>query len=123
MEVRDNFRSITQFRSQDPQGFFIHTFVARPAYEVEKFAESTSIINLGVEYFGNLKLRFSVDHCRGWRRLDPARDGIGSCRLQHRHMEDKMDHAHGVWELKSKGMSTNLSNDLERAQVLLGELL
>jgi len=45
--------------------------------QVQKFALTTTIIHLGVQYLGNLKRRLIVHIDERWGRLDPIGDHIG----------------------------------------------
>ena len=58
------------------------------------------VVNLGVQNFRNLKLRFSVDdHWRqGW--LNAIGDDIGCGRLELRDMKYRVDRFHGIREVK-----------------------
>ena len=52
------------------------------------------IVDLGVEDFGYLELRFSIDNYGRWQRLGTGRNDVGSHRLQHGDMKYWVDHSH-----------------------------
>ena len=41
------------------------------------------VVDLGVQYLGNLEFRFVIDHDRRWRRLDLIRNVVQKGWLQH----------------------------------------
>src|SRR5882672_6580797 len=83
VKIRDKFRSISKFGCKDPRGFFVSAFVTSPADKVKEFSGTSSVVNLGIEDFGNFEFGFVAD-CN-WRRwgLDSIRDQIGGCWFQH----------------------------------------
>src|SRR6266436_2087466 len=83
---------------------------------------SPMAIDLGVKDLTNLELRLSVDHNR-WRwRLVAVWDDVRNGRFNLRHMEDRVDGSHGLREVERDGVNAHTSNDLEGAEILLGQL-
>ena len=76
MEVGDSFRSMFEFCGGDPQGFF-SSFISSPFDEVLQLA-FVLLAELGVEDFGDLIFRFTVDIDQRWRWLDAVGDGVQS---------------------------------------------
>ena len=66
-----------EFCGGDPQGFFFSSFISSPFYEVLQLAFVLSV-ELGVEDFGDLVFRLTIDIDWRWRWLDAIWDGIGS---------------------------------------------
>ena len=48
------------------------------------------VVNLGVQYLGNLEFWFVVDHNQRWRRLDSIRNGVWKGWLQHGDVENQV---------------------------------
>jgi hypothetical protein len=57
-----------------------------------------SMIDLGVQNLGYLKLQFSINFNRWQRWLSPVGDSVWSCWLQHGDMEDGVDGMNTVRE-------------------------
>ena len=77
VEVGDSFRSMFKFCGRDPQGFFFSSFISSPLDEVLQLA-FISLVKLGVENFGDLIFRFTIDVDWGWRLLDVVWDCVWS---------------------------------------------
>ena len=87
---------MSEFSGEDPQGFLVGAFVAGPADQVQESTGPTPPVDLGVENFRDLVLRFTVDF-DGWRRrLNTSGDGVRSSGFQLRDVENWMDGTHGV---------------------------
>ena len=83
MEFHNKFGSMSEFGSEYPRGFFVCAFVACPTDKVQQFAGTSTVVDLGVKYLGDLEFRFIVDHDWRWRRLDSIRNGVRKGWLQH----------------------------------------
>ena len=55
--------------------------------------------------------------------MDAAGDGVRSCGLQLRDVEDGVYRSHRVGKAESEGVSSDLSDDRERTKELFGQLL
>ena len=77
VEVKDSFRSMFKFCGRDPQGFFFYSFISSPLDEVLQLA-FVSLVKLGVEDFGDLIFRFTIDIDWRQRWLDLVWDGVQS---------------------------------------------
>ena len=111
-----------EFRGRDPQGFFFSSFVFSPLGEVLQLA-FVLLVELGVKDFGDLVFGFTVNVDWRQRWLDVVWDGVWSCWFEDRNMKDRVDRSEGIRELKGKGMSASLSDDVVGTKVLLRELL
>ena len=123
MKVRYELLSMSELRGEDPRGLFVGSFIASPTDQVEELTVPTTTVDLGVEDFGDFVLRFSVDFNRRRRWLNPAGDGVRSCGLELRDMEDRMDCAHGVRKTEGVGVCSGPSDDFVGTQELFGEFL
>ena len=88
-------------------------------YQVQKLARFASTVNLGVEDFSNLELRFTIYLDQWWRRLYPVWYGVGYGQFELGDMEDGVNGAHGVWKVERKRKGAYLCNDSVGSQVLL----
>jgi len=88
-------------------------------YQVQKLAQFSSTVNLGVEDFSNLELRFTIYFNRWRRRLYPVQYGVGYGRFELGDMEDRMNGAHGIWKVEHKREGAYLCDDSVGSQVLL----
>jgi len=57
------------------------------------------MVNLGVEDFSNLELRFTVYFDWWRRRLYLVRYGVGYGRFELGDIEDGMNGMHGIWKV------------------------
>jgi len=83
--------------------------------------DELSLAHLGVEDGLYLVLLFSIDNERGKRSWGSTRDGIRTILLQKADMEDRMD-LHGLGQVEAVRSSTDLLEDLERADSLVVKL-
>ena len=91
--------------------------------QVQEFAFTATVVHLGVQHLGNLKLWLIV-HIDGRQgRLDPVGECIGGCRFQHGYMEHWVDCVKAVQKLESDRVSAWLCNDLIRPEELVSKLL
>jgi len=58
-----------------------------------------SVIDLGIENFGDFKLGFIINHDCLWRRLKATRDQVWVGGFQHRNMEHWVYNSETVGEL------------------------
>ena len=95
MEVRDEFRSVREFRRQKSRGFFICTFVTGPLNQALEFAFA-SFVYLGVKDQEYFIFWFPVND--DWRVRDGVltREGVWSCGLDHGDMENWVDRMHAL---------------------------
>jgi len=68
--------------------------------QVQKFALTTTIIHLGVQYLSDLELRLIVHIDGRWGRLDPVGDRIRGRGFQHGYVEYRVDCVKAIWEPK-----------------------
>ena len=123
MKVSNQFRGMSEFGGEHPRRFFVRTFVSGPSDQIQEFAGAASVVDLGVKNCLNLVFRFSVDFDRRRRRLNAIRDGVRCCWFQLRNVKDRMYGPHTFGESKGEGVRSDLGDDFEGAQVLLGKLL
>ena len=96
VEVQYELLGVSKFGGEDPRGFLISAFIADPADQVQELTGPMPLVNLGVENFGDLVLRFTIDFDGQRRRLNTSRDGVRSSGFQLRDVENWMDGTHGV---------------------------
>jgi len=74
---------MSEFRCEDPRGFFVIAFVTCPTDEVQKFAGMTVVFDLGVENLCDFEFRFVID-CY-WKRwgLNTFGDQVWEYGFQH----------------------------------------
>jgi len=96
VKIQDKFRSMSKFRCKDPRGFFVSAFVTSPADKVKEFAGTTSVVNLGIEDFGNFEFGFVVNCNRRRWGLNSIGNWVRSCWFQHRDVEYRVYSAETV---------------------------
>ena len=78
MKIHDKFGSISKLIGIDPRGLFVSAFITRPSDNILKLA-ATSVVNLGIEDFGDFEFGLVFDNERwGWR-LNPIWYWIWKC--------------------------------------------
>src|SRR6266481_7107791 len=82
-----------------------------------------AVVQFRVQDLSDLELRLVVDHDRWRRGLYSTRNRVGGCRLQHRHMEDRVDRTKAVRESRGDREGPRLHDDLVGPQELVGQLL
>ena len=88
MEIRNEFGSMSYFRSEYPGSFFISALITCPVDKIQYFAGSLMVVNLGVEDFGDFEFWFVIDNnWWGWR-LNMIRDWVWDCWFQHGYMKN-----------------------------------
>ena len=103
-----------KFRGGKPGKFFVGIFIAEPADKVEEFAGTTAV-DLGISYFGDLVLQFSLNVDWRRQRLNTVRNFVRSCGFKHRNMKDRVNTTESVGKMECIGVRSGLSKDLERA--------
>src|SRR5882724_5202094 len=98
MEIRDKFGRMSKFSCKYPRGCLVHAFVTHPLDQVQQFTGATSVINLGIEDFGDFELRLVVYHDgrQGGLDLIGAQVWVGG--LQHGNMEHRVSGSEAVRE-------------------------
>src|SRR5882724_3942669 len=87
MEIRDKFGRMSEFSCEYPRGLLVCAFVTHPPDQVQQFTGVMSVIDLGIEDFGDFKLRFVAYHDgRRWG-LDSIGDRVWVGGFQHGNME------------------------------------
>ena len=103
-----------KFCGRKPGKFFIGIFIAEPADKVEEFAGTTAV-DLGIGYFSDLILQFSLNVDWRRQRLNTVWNFVRSCGFKHRDMKDRVNTTESVREMECIGMRPSLSKDLEGA--------
>jgi len=62
MEIQDKFGRMSEFSCEYPRGFLVCAFVTHPPDQVQQFTGTTSVIDLGIQDFGDFELRFVIYH-------------------------------------------------------------
>jgi len=99
LEIQDKFSHVSEFGHKYPQGFLICAFITHPSDRVQQFTGTTSVIDLGIKNFGDLKLRFIVYHDSRQGGLNLIRDQVWVGGFQHRYMEHWVYGSEAVREL------------------------
>jgi len=81
------------------------------------------VVNLGVDYLGDLVFWFFIDDYQRWWRFGALLEGIGCGWFKHRDMEYRMGSPHDVQKAECEGLQTGLGNYLIWSKVLFGEFL
>src|SRR6266481_10003347 len=82
-----------------------------------------AVVQFRVQDLSNLELWLVIDHDWWQRGLCSTRNRVGGCRLQHRHMEDRVDRAKAVWKSQGDREGPQLHDDLVGPQELVSQLL
>jgi len=90
---------VSKFSCKYPRGFLICAFVTHPPDQVQQFTGVTSVIDLGIENFGDFKLGFIVYHDSRWGGLNLIRDRVWIGGFQHRDVEHWVYGSEAVREL------------------------
>ena len=123
MEVRHELLRVSELRSENPGRLLVRAFVARPSDQIEELTGATPSVYLGVQNLRDLILRFAVHLDRRWRRLSPTGNGVQSCGLQLRNVEDRVHGAHRVRKAQGEGVRTDLRDNGVGSEELLRKLL
>ena len=89
---------MSEFSCKYPRGFLICAFVTHPPDQVQQFTGVTSVIDLGIEDFGDFKLGFVIYHDGRQGGLDSIGDQVWVGEFQHGNMEHQVYGSEAVRE-------------------------
>ena len=90
---------MSKFSCKYPRGFLVCAFITHPLDQVQQFTGVTSVIDLGIEDFGDFKLGFIVYHDGRWGWVNSIGDWDWVGRFQHRDVEHWVYGSEAVREL------------------------
>ena len=88
-----------EFSHKYPRGFLVGAFITHPSDQVQQFTGMMLVIDLGIENFGDFKLRFVIYHDSRQGGLNSIRDQVWIGGFQHRDVEHWVYGSEAVREL------------------------